>query len=158
MRAGFTAGSIRARAATVLAALALALAAACSPQMRYHGYAPSDADLAAIRIGTDTRQTVAERLGRPSMVGVLEGSDWFWVQSDWRHEHWRAPVETDRQVVAISFDNRDRVTNIQRFGLRDGEVVALSARVTDAGSRPRVLTQVFRVFGQFSPAMAGMAN
>ena len=135
-----------------LALLALGLVAACSPTMRYHGYAPSDADLAQVQVGRDTRETVVERLGRPSMGGVLEGSDWFWVQSDFRHEHWRAPVETDRQVVAISFDGAGRVANVERFGLRDGQVVPLSRRITDAGTRPSVLGQVFRVLGQFSAA------
>lgn len=135
-----------------LAVLALALVAACAPQMRYHGYAPSDSDLAQVQVGRDTRETVAERLGRPSMGGVLENSDWFWVQSDWRHEHWRAPVETDRQVVAISFDRGGRVANVERFGLRDGQVVPLSRRVTDMGTRPSVFAQVFRVLGQFSAA------
>jgi len=137
-----------------LAATLLALAlAACSPQMRYHGYAPSDSDLAAIQVGRDSRDTVAERLGRPGMGEILEGSDWFYVQSDWRQSHWRAPVELDRQVVAISFDGNNRVRNIQRFGLADGEVVVLSSRITDMGPQPGLLRQVFRVFGQFSPGL-----
>ena len=135
-----------------VAVLAVVLAA-CSPQMRYHGYAPSDSDLAEIQVGRDTRDTVAERLGRPGMGGVLEGSDWFYVQSDWRQSHWRAPVEVDRQVVAISFDRSNRVENIQRFGLEDGQVVVLSSRVTDMGRQPGLLAQVFRVFGQFSPGL-----
>lgn len=140
------------RRAVMAAGLAVALGA-CAPQMRFHGFAPSDADLAQVQVGRDTRDTVLAQLGRPSMGGVLEGSDWFWVQSDWRHENWRAPVEVDRQVVAISFDRADRVANIERFGLRDGQVVPLSRRVTDAGPRPTVLSQVARVFGVFSPAM-----
>lgn len=136
----------------------LALLAACAPQMRFHGFAPSDSELAQIQVGRDTRDTVSERLGRPGMGGVLEGSDWFWVQSDWRHEHWRPAVEVDRQVVAISFDNANRVANIERFGLRDGQVVPLSRRVTDMGTRPGVLSQVFRVLGQFSPGLADNAR
>jgi outer membrane protein assembly factor BamE (lipoprotein component of BamABCDE complex) len=147
-RTGFGGGM---RAALVV--LALAVLAACAPQMRFHGYAPSDADLAQIQVGRDTRESVTERLGRPGMGGVLEGSDMFWVQSDWRHEHWRAPVEVNRQVVAITFDRGGRVANIERFGLQDGQVVALSRRVTDMGSRPSVLAQVFRVLGQFSTGL-----
>ncbi|GAB4268203.1 MAG: outer membrane protein assembly factor BamE [Pararhodobacter sp.] len=131
------------------AALILAIAA-CSPINRYHGYAPTDEDLSQIVVGQDTRETVAEKIGRPGMSGVMEGSDWFYVQSDWEHRAWRAPVEIDRQVVAISFDSRDRVANIERFGLEDGEVVALSRRVTDTGPRPSVMSQVLRVLGQFS--------
>jgi outer membrane protein assembly factor BamE (lipoprotein component of BamABCDE complex) len=142
---GFAAGLGPAAAALVLA---VALGA-CAPQMRFHGYAPSESDLATIAVGRDTRDTVVERLGRPGMGGVLEGSDLFYVQSDWRHSHWRPPTEVDRQVVAISFDRNDRVANIQRFGLQDGEVVVLSSRVTDMGPRPGLLRQVFGVFGQF---------
>lgn len=151
-------GAATRAAARIAALIGLALLAACAPQMRYHGYAPSDAELAQIQIGRDTRETVVERLGRPSMGGVLAGSDLFWVQSDWRHESWRAPVEIDRQVVAISFDSRDRVENIERFGLRDGQVVALSRRVTDMGSRPSVLAQAFRVLGQFTPGLVDTAR
>jgi len=144
-------GTARALLTGAALAAGLAVLSACAPQMRYHGFAPGDEELAQIQPGRDTRADVVERLGRPGMGGVLEGSGIFYVQSDWRHEHWRAPVEVDRQVVAISFDGRDRVANIERFGLRDGEVVALSRRVTDMGSQPGVLTQVFRVFGRFAP-------
>jgi Small protein A (tmRNA-binding) len=134
-----------------IAGLSLALlAAACSPMMRYHGYAPTEDDLAQIQIGRDTRETVAATIGQPGMGGVMEGSGWFYVQSDWRERGWRAPEEVDRQVVAISFDGQDRVTNIERFGLADGQVVALSRRVTDAGPRPSVMSQVMAVLGQFT--------
>ena len=137
----------------LLVAVAALILAACQPQMRFHGYAPSDADLAEIQVGRDNRETVVERVGRPGMGGVLEGSDWFYVQSDWRQSHWRAPVEIDRQVVAISFDGNDRVSNVQRFGLQDGEVVQLSTRITDMGRQPGILRQVFRALGQFTPGL-----
>ncbi|HPD91844.1 MAG: outer membrane protein assembly factor BamE [Rhodobacter sp.] len=130
------------------------LAAACSPVMRYHGYAPTDADLSQIQVGRDTRETVAQKIGQPGIGGVMEGSGWYYVQSDWRQQSWHAAEEVDRQVVAISFDSRDRVQNIERFGLADGEVVPLSRRVTSSGPRPSVLSQVFAVLGQFSAATA----
>ncbi len=135
-----------------LMALSIGLAA-CSPIRQFHGYAPSDEDLSEIVVGQDTRETVAEKVGRPGMGGVMEGSDWFYVQSDWVNRGWRAPEEVDRQVVAISFDGRDRVTNIERFGLEDGQVVSLSRRVTDSGPRPSLLSQVLSVLGNFAPGL-----
>lgn len=140
-------------AAAVLAlVLALALAA-CAPVTRFHGYAPTDTDLETIVVGRDTRESVAQKIGRPGVGGVMEGSGWYYVQSDWVDRGWRAPVEVDRQVVAISFDRRGVVSNIERFGLQDGEVVALSRRVTDSGPTGRtVMQQVFGVFGRFSPS------
>ncbi|WP_245902469.1 outer membrane protein assembly factor BamE [Pararhodobacter marinus] len=126
------------------------LVGACSPIMTYHGYAPPDDLLAEIEVGRDTRETVAETIGRPGMGGVMEGSGWFYVQSDWRQRGWREREEIDRQVVAISFDANDRVSNIERFGLQDGEVIALSRRVTDAGPRPSIVSQVLAVLGNFT--------
>jgi hypothetical protein len=86
--------------------------------------------------------------------GVLEGSDLFYVQSDWRERPILAPVEVRREVVAISFDPRGTVRNVERFGLRDGEVVQLSRRVTDTGPRgPGFIGTIFAALGQIGPGM-----
>lgn len=125
---------------------------ACSPIARFHGYAPDEMQLSEIEVGRDTRESVAEKVGRPGLTGVMEGSAWYYVQSDWIHEGWRQPVEVNREVVAISFDASDRVSNIERFGLEQGEVVALSRRVTSTGpSGPAILRQLFANFGQLNP-------
>ncbi|SUZ32509.1 hypothetical protein ROE7235_02270 [Roseibaca ekhonensis] len=136
----------------LVAIVTLALSA-CSPVPRYHGYAPDDMQLADIEVGQDTRDDVAEKVGRPGVSGVMEGAAWYYVQSDWVEEGWRAPVEVKREVVAISFDGSDRVANIERFGLAEGEVVALSRRVTNTGpSGQSILRQLLSNFGQFNPA------
>lgn len=128
--AGF--GRFGRRMATWLAGAVCAVAiAACSPVYRDHGYAPSDQDLAQITVGVDTRETVAEKLGRPTASGLLNDQGWYFVQSRWRHYGARAPQEIDRQVVAISFTEAGKVSNVERFGLEDGRVVALSRRVTE---------------------------
>ncbi|RVT84425.1 outer membrane protein assembly factor BamE [Rhodobacteraceae bacterium CCMM004] len=117
------------------AGLALILAAtlaltACGATYRNHGYVPEDSDLAALTVGVDTRETVAAAVGRPSSRGILDASGWYYVQSRWRNFAYRAPQEIDREVVAISFDERGTVSNVERFGLDDGRVVPLSRRVT----------------------------
>ncbi|MBB4207729.1 outer membrane protein assembly factor BamE [Roseinatronobacter bogoriensis] len=136
----------------VLPALFLALAS-CSPIQRFHGYAPDDMQLAEIEVARDTRETVAEKIGRPGMTGVMEGSAWYYVQSDWVNEGWRPPVEVRREVVAISFDEAGRVSNVERFGQEQGEVVALSRRVTSTGpTGMTLLRQLLGNIGQFNPA------
>lgn len=115
----------------LLAGLALMFAVACAPIIRNHGYIPSDEDLALVEVGTDTRETVAEKVGRPSVQGLLNDVGWFYVQSRWETRGARAPQEVDRQVVAITFDEGGTVTNIERFGLERGKIVPLSRRVTE---------------------------
>lgn len=122
----------RLRLGQVLAGLALFLATACAPVVRNHGYVPSDLELAAIEVGVDTRDTVAEKVGRPSVQGLLNDVGWFYVQSRWETRGARAPMEVDRQVLAISFDDAGTVANIERFGLERGKIVPLSRRVTES--------------------------
>ncbi len=110
---------------------AILIAAACQPLYRNHGYAPTDAELAAVTVGTDTRETVTQAVGRPSASGVLSDAQWFYVQSRYRQRGIRSPQEVERQVVVISFSDAGTVSNVERFGLEDGQVVALSRRVTE---------------------------
>lgn len=116
----------------VLGALLAVTLAACSPVYRNHGYVPSDEELALVEVGKDTRETVAATLGRPSGEGLLNDVGWFYVQSRWKHVGPMAPKEIDRQVVSITFSEAGSVENVERFGLQDGQVVALSRRVTDS--------------------------
>ena len=118
-----------------LAGLALLTLGACAEVIRNHGYTPSDEELADVVVGRDTRETVAAKVGRPSAGGLMADSGWYYVQSRWSHRGARAPEEVDRQVLAVSFDNAGRVANVERFGLQDGQVVALSRRVTDTNIR-----------------------
>lgn len=117
--------------------LALAVAtvlalASCAPVYQNHGYVPTDEELALIEVGKDTHETVAATLGRPSGEGLLNEVGWFYVQSRWKHFGAMAPKEIDRQVVSITFTEEGVVENVERFGLEDGNVVALSRRVTES--------------------------
>jgi outer membrane protein assembly factor BamE (lipoprotein component of BamABCDE complex) len=104
--------------------------AGCTAQYKKHGYVPPQAELDRIELGIDTRDTVAAILGRPSTAGLLNDVGWYYVESRWRTVGAMAPVEQDRQVVAITFTPEGVVENVERFGLEQGQVVALSRRVT----------------------------
>jgi len=79
---------------------------------------------------------------------VLDQSGYYYVSSKFRHFGAMAPKEIDRQVLAISFDAAGVVSNIERFGLQDGNVVVLSRRVTDNSVRDSTfIRQLLRSFG-----------
>ena len=121
---------------------------ACAPIYRNHGYIPEQTELDAIQIGA-SREEVAAAIGRPSASGLLNDVGWFYVQSRWEHKGGRSPVEIDRQVVAISFSEAGNVTNIERFGLERGRVVALSRRVTETNIKGvGFLRQLFGSIGR----------
>ena len=121
---------------------------ACAPIYRNHGYMPEQLELDAIQIGAP-REEVATAIGRPSASGLQNDVGWFYVQSRWEHKGGRRPVEIDRQVVAISFSEAGNVTNIERFGLERGRVVALSRRVTETNIKGMgFLRQLFGSIGR----------
>lgn len=104
----------------------------CSKIYRNHGYVPSEDELSAIIVGVDTRETVEGAIGAPTSSGVIRETAWYYVGSRWEHYAYRKPRPIDRQVLAISFDTKGTVANIERFTLEDGRVIALSRRVTDS--------------------------
>lgn len=134
-----------------LCTLALLALAACSNIDRKHGYVPPDEDLEQIVVGVDTVDTVGDVIGRPSTSGILSNSGWYYVQSKFRAYGYRERQEIDRQVVAISFDEDGVVENIERFGLQDGNVIAISRRVTDSNIKGvTFLRQLFGSIGNFA--------
>jgi outer membrane protein assembly factor BamE (lipoprotein component of BamABCDE complex) len=150
-RPAVAAGTGRAGALVLALALAGALGA-CAPTYTLHGYAPPDSELTQIEVGRDDRAAVEAAFGRPGVAGLLTEDVWYYVQSRHRHSGLRAPAEIERQVLAISFDGQGRVANIERFGLEQGRVVALSRRVTDPTVRGvGLLRQLLRNLGRFDP-------
>ncbi len=115
----------------LVAVLGLCLCA-CAPRIRDYGYAPSDNQLEEIVVGVDSQDRVAELVGYPGSESLRGDDAWYYLAARQKTVGLKAPVTTDRQLVAISFDSEGTVTNIERFTLADGRVVTLSRRVTDA--------------------------
>jgi outer membrane protein assembly factor BamE (lipoprotein component of BamABCDE complex) len=135
-------------AVMLLAALSLT---ACVAQFRNHGYVPTELDLAQITVGKDTKETVRSAIGAPQAEGILADSAWDYVRSQFKHVGAFAPKEIDRQVLAVSFNASGRVSNIERFGLENGQVITLSRRVTESNVQGTTfLKQLFGNLGQVS--------
>lgn len=140
---------IRATAALLVAGVL----SACAAQYSNHGYIPPEEDLARITVGQDTRDTVDEIVGVPSASSIVNDSGYYFVRSRVRAIGPIAPRVVDREVVAISFDQRGVVSNVERFGLERGRAVPLSRRVTTSGvDNNTFLRQLLGNLGRFNPA------
>ncbi|ATG46572.1 cell envelope protein SmpA [Celeribacter ethanolicus] len=150
----FPQGAVKGAAMVAKAVLGLALVlslSACVAQFRNHGYVPTSGQLSEVRVGADTKDTVAEKIGAPGVEGIRDNSGWYYVRSQFRHYGAFEPKEVDRQVVAISFDGRGVVSNVERFGLEQGRVVVLERRVTDDNIKGiTFLDQLFGNLGNVS--------
>ncbi|MCI2393340.1 outer membrane protein assembly factor BamE [Aliiroseovarius sediminis] len=135
------------------AVLMVALVAGCSATYRNHGYMPPKEDVDLVEVGKDTRETVSSSIGKPGTSGLLSGSGYYYVRSRFKHYLYNSPKEVDREVLAISFNDKNVVQNIERFGLEDGRFVVLERRVTDTNIQGvGFLRQLFGSFGRIDVA------
>jgi outer membrane protein assembly factor BamE (lipoprotein component of BamABCDE complex) len=134
-------------------AVVLAAAAGCTRIERFHGFAPTDADLSVVQVGQSTKDSVLASFGPPLSDGTLENNAIYYVSSQFSHFGALAPEEVDRQVVAIRFDGSDVVRNVTRYTLEDGQVVALDRRVTEDGIND--VTFLGQLLGSFGRIDAG---
>ena len=138
---------------------ALLTLAACSPQVRNHGYIPPEEALQELAVGIDTRASVEDVVGSPTAGGVLEGGDFFYVAHTTRTFGPRRPQVIDRQVLAMTFDAEGVLQNIERFGLEEGQVVVLERRVTDSGGTDTpFLRQLLGSFGRILPSQGAFGS
>lgn len=136
----------------ILCAAVMVSLSACVAEFRNHGYVPAEEDLAEIKVGVDNRDSVVESVGAPSSSGVLDTSGYYYVSTRMRHYGMRAPQIVDRSLVAISFDTRGVVSNVERYSLQDGRAIPLERRVTDSGvANKTFLRQLVGNLTNFSP-------
>ena len=101
---------------------------------------------------TTPRVVAIDSVGSPGASGVLEESGYYYVATRMRHYGPREPQVVSRELVAISFDQRGVVRNIERFGLEDGRVIPLSTRVTSSSVEDKTfLRQLLGNLGRFNP-------
>ncbi len=123
-------------AAMLLGAPLVMGAAACSPVTSTHGFQVVEAKPADVKIGEDTKSTVMERLGSPSVVSTFEPNVWFYVSQTMQKKAFYKPKTTDRSVVAVTFDEAsEKVTSVNQYDLGDGKQIAFNDRETPTRGR-----------------------
>ena len=128
----------------ILSVAVLFLIFGCSEQYRKHGYIPSEEELSSVSISQDDKSTVIKKLGTPSIGGVLNDGNIYFVQSKVLKNSIRASKPVDRQVLVLSFDDKGKLDNIQKFGIEKGKVVILDYRTTPSGLKN--MSFLFRLF------------
>lgn len=132
--------------------LALALGAAlvltgCGAQIDRHGHVFVDVDLNQIQTGM-TKDQVTALLGSPDTTSTIGGDAFYYISSTEKSVAFLKPWEIDRQVVAVYFDNGQKVQQVANYGLKDGIVVNYYKGETPA--RGKDLTFLEQIFGNIS--------
>jgi outer membrane protein assembly factor BamE (lipoprotein component of BamABCDE complex) len=121
-----------------------ALLLGCAPVVSQRGYLPDPVSEASVRIGTDTKTTIQQRLGDPSTQATFGTDSWYYISSVEKQVAFFDPRVETRSILAVHFDKEGRVADIRHFGLKDGHVVIFETRETPAkGKELTFLQQLF---------------
>ena len=116
-------------------------AGACAPLRSHQGYIV-DADLVnSVQPGVDTRQSVQQVLGTPTLASPYgaggQGGDWYYVARDSRNYGFQTPRVREQITLQISFDPAGTVTAVRRSGVEQVARVAPYGKTTPTLGRQR---------------------
>jgi outer membrane protein assembly factor BamE (lipoprotein component of BamABCDE complex) len=122
----------------------------CSETITKHGQLFRQTDLQAVQPGMSQDQ-VRTTLGTPTTTAVVgHGDAFYYISSTSSQTSFFLPKETDRQVVAVYFNQGGTVDSIANYGLKDGKVFDFISRQTPApGAKDEgILKSLFRNLGK----------
>jgi len=137
----------------ILLIAASALATACNPVLRNHGYIATAEKPQEVNPDTDTKSSVLARLGNPSVKSTfdekIEDDVWYYISSVRQRYAYLRPQIEDRTITAIHFNPDGQVTQVAEYGLEDGVPVNYVDRKTPTRGRElSVLEQIFGTIGR----------
>jgi outer membrane protein assembly factor BamE (lipoprotein component of BamABCDE complex) len=151
MTSRFETAMLRARSCNRMIAMAalVMLVAGCAETITKHGHQFRETDLQQVTTGM-TADQVKLTLGTPTTTSALgTGNAYYYISSTEAEKSFLSPRETDRQVVAVYFNQGGSVDQVANYGLKDGKVFDFISRSTPApGARDEgIVKQLFRNLG-----------
>ncbi len=140
------------RAAALLLLVGVA-ASACTPLRGHQGYI-IDVDLVnSIQPGVDTRATVQQVLGLPTVAGQFGQGDWYYVARDTRNMSYSTPRPVAQTALRVRFDAAGVVTAIDKTGMEQVASINPSNKKTPTLGRERGFFE--DLFGNIGTVGAG---
>ncbi len=136
--------------ASAVVASTVMLAACGTPTITKHGQQFRATDLQSVQAGMSQDQ-VRTALGTPATTAVVgDGRAFYYISSTDSQKSFFLPTETDRQVVAVYFNQGGTVDSIANYGLKDGKIFDFIGRKTPApgGKDEGILKALFRNLGK----------
>jgi outer membrane protein assembly factor BamE (lipoprotein component of BamABCDE complex) len=100
----------------------------CSPEVEHRGYVPKPGAFSQITNGM-TKLEVEGILGTPSTSASVQykGDSYYYITSITTSQAFMRE-ESQREVIAIRFDEDMRVRSFAQYGLQDGRVINVNTR------------------------------
>ncbi len=121
------------------------LLAGCAPEVEHRGYVPKPGAFSQITNGM-TKAEVEGILGTPSTTASVQfkGDSYYYITSITTSKAFMTE-ETQREVIAVRFDEDMRVRSFAQYGLEDGRVINVNSRQSPVtGEDTSILSSLLR--------------
>lgn len=110
-----------------------------------------------IKPGIANINTVRNVMGSPSATSSFGDPTWYYISSKTKSVAFLQPEVIEQNVIAIAFDEKGTVKNVQKYDKNDMRRFELRKDYTEAeGNDLTVLQQLLGNVGRFNPANGGM--
>ncbi len=148
------------RGIAALGLVLLTLGACVSPVVRpvvsRHGYIADQEKIDSLELGITSKAVVRESLGTPSSFATFDPDTWYYISSTQERFAFFNKSTTDRNILALKFDDTGMLAQVATYGLEDGKVVNYSSRETP--TRGKELTFLEQMFGNVGRGLPGAAG
>jgi outer membrane protein assembly factor BamE (lipoprotein component of BamABCDE complex) len=138
---------------TLAAGLTAGSLGACTPTVTPRGNQLPPSVLEQIKPGSTDKATVTRILGSPSSVATFDTQTWYYISQRMEELAFFKPEVTEQEVVVITFDKDNVVSNVQRMRDKGRDDLQPVARTTPApGKELSFVEQLLGNFGRFNTA------
>jgi len=100
----------------------------CAKDINARGNLPTDDALAQLQPGQQTRQDVELIMGTPSHTSMFEQETWYYISAVTTQFAFYSVEEVERDIYALSFDERGILQEVKTYGLEDAEDIQVVQR------------------------------
>jgi Small protein A (tmRNA-binding) len=126
--------------------------AGCAPVISNRGYLQNVDAEAGVAVGADSKTTIEQKLGNPSVQATFGSDSWYYISQTEKQVAFFTPTILNRHILAVYFDKDGKVADMKHYSLDDGHVVAFESRTTP--TRGRELTFLQQLFNA-TPGVPG---
>ncbi|MBL4787875.1 MAG: outer membrane protein assembly factor BamE [Kordiimonadaceae bacterium] len=123
---------------------------ACGNRQQIRGYIFDKELASAILAGVDNRQSVQSTLGTPTTSATFDNDTWYYISTTVRTRpvFWAEPQQ--HQVLAVHFNDKGVVDNINNYDLSHVVIVSpVSDKTPTKGRTLSFFAQIFGSVGRF---------
>ncbi len=138
---------------TIIALSITTMLAGCGKARSVRGYYFDPLLSNDILPGVDNQQSVHNTLGSPTTFGAYDDKTWYYISTTLRYKAVLRPEREYRRILAVHFDDKGTVANVENLGLDLAwNIDPSSDKTRTRGKELNLLQQLFMNVGRFAGA------